>query len=313
MLDIIGKRKYFIWASLAMVMASVIALIYPGLNIGVDFTSGSNVTIEFTGNDPGAEELRLAFAAAGFDKAVVQNAGGAQYFVRTGELGQTGRDAVEAAVKTRIGPEFRILEVSTVGASVARDTVRTAIFATVIGAVFVMLYIMYSFRTVPASYRYAVASIIPLVHDVVITMGVFAVLGKLIGVEVNAIFIVGVLTLIGYTVNNTIVVFDRVRENVRIAPARPFRQTVNLAINETLTRNLNVSITTLIAILAMLLLGGSTLRDFLIILLVGLSVGTYSSTLIAAQIVVAWESGELRRLFRNPFRRRKAPAQPQQA
>lgn len=313
MLDVIGKRKYFLWTSLALVIFSVIALFYPGLNIGVDFTSGSNVNLEFTGKDPGAEEVRLAFAAAGYDEAVAQNAGGAQYFVRTGDLGQTGRDAVEAAIKARIGPDFRILEVSTVGASVARDTIRTAIFATFIGAVFVMLYIMYSFRTVPASYRYAVASIIPLAHDVIITMGIFAVLGKLIGAEVNSIFIVGVLTLVGYTVNNTIVVFDRVRENVRIAPARPFRQTVNLAINETLTRNLNVSITTLIAILAMLLLGGQSLRDFLIVLLVGLTVGTYSSTFIAAQIVVAWDAGELRRLFRVPFRRRTAPAGPRQA
>jgi preprotein translocase SecF subunit len=125
---------------------------------------------------------------------------------------------------------------------------------------------------------------------------------------------VGILTLVGYTVNNTIVVFDRVRENVRVAPARPFRQTVNLAINETLVRNLNVSITTLVAILAMLVLGGDSMRDFLLVLFIGLLVGTYSSTVISAQLLVAWEAGELGNIFRLRFLRRRKPAvQGQQA
>ncbi|MSQ08683.1 MAG: protein translocase subunit SecF [Dehalococcoidia bacterium] len=312
MIDIIGKRKYFVGFSLILVLASIVALVYPGLRLGVDFTSGTSINILFTGTDPGTENTRLAFADAGYDEAVVQRSGDKEYFVRTRDLSETGRDKVEAALKARTGPEYRILEVSTVGAAVARETIRTAILATLVGTGFVMAYIMYSFRAVPSSYRFAIASVIPLVHDVVITMGVFAILGRVIGAEVNAIFIVGILTLIGYTVNNTIVVFDRVRENVRVAPARPFRQTVNLAINETLVRNLNVSITTLIAILAMILLGGDSLRDLLLVLFLGLLVGTYSSTVIAAQILVAWESGELGRIVRLRFlRRRKAPIQAQ--
>jgi preprotein translocase subunit SecF len=298
MLNVIGNRKYFVGLSAVLVIASVIALFYPGLRIGVDFKSGSSLTIAFEGADPGSAAVREAFSDSGHDEAVVQSAGGGQYFVRTADLGATGREPVEAALKAKFGANYEIIEVNSVGAAVARETVRTAIFATFVGTAFVMLYIMYSFRSVPASYRYAIAAIVPLGHDVLITMGVFAVLGALIGTEVNAIFVVGVLTLIGYTVNNTIVVFDRIRENVRLAPSRPFGQTVNLAINETLTRNLNVSVTTLVAILAMLLLGGATLRDFLIILFVGLFVGTYSSTFIAAQLVVAWESGELGRWLR---------------
>ena len=312
MLDIIGKRKYYIGVSLALAIASIVALIYPGLKLGVDFTSGTTMTIKF-GGDPGTAAIRAAFTASGHDEAVVQHTSGAEYFIRTAELPEPGgREAVEAAIKSKINGNYSVLEVSTVGASVARETIRTAILATAVGSVFVMLYIMYSFRTVPSSYRYAIAAIVPILHDILITMGVFAVLGKTIGAEVNAIFVVGVLTLIGYTVNNTIVVFDRIRENVRIAPARPFAQTVNLAISETLARNLNTSITTLIAILAMLLLGGSTMRDFLIILFVGLCVGLYGSTFIAAQMVVAWESGEFGRWLRF-WRRRKAQPQPEQA
>ncbi len=310
MLNVIGNRKYFIGLSAVLIVASIIALVYPGLKIGVDFKSGSSLTVAMKGVDPGSAAVREAFADSGHDEAVVQSAGGGQYFVRTADLGATGREPVEAALKAKFGEDYEIIEVNSVGAAVARETVRTAIFATLVGSAFVMLYIMYSFRSVPASYRYAIAAIIPLGHDVLITMGVFAVLGAMIGTEVNAIFVVGVLTLIGYTVNNTIVVFDRIRENVRLAPSRPFGQTVNLAINETLTRNLNVSVTTLIAILAMLLLGGATLRDFLIILFVGLFVGTYSSTFIAAQLVAAWESGELGRWLRF-WRRRRPQAQTQ--
>jgi preprotein translocase subunit SecF len=292
------------------VLLSVIALVYPGLKIGIDFSSGSSVTVRFTGVNPESADVQEAFTAAGHSEAVVQDTGGNEFFVRTADLGATGIDDIEAELDSRYPDGYTIVEVSTVGAAVAREAVRTSVIAVIVGSVFVMAYIMYSFRTVPASYRYAIASVVPLVHDVVITMGVFALLGELIEAEVNAIFVVGVLTLIGYTVNNTIVVFDRVRENVRLFPSRPFRQSVNLAINETLTRNLNVSITTLLAVAAMLVLGGDTLRDFMIVLFVGIGVGLYSSTFIASQLLVAWESGELGRMLRFPFRRKQAnPAQ----
>ncbi len=312
MLDVVGKRKWYVGASAVLVLVSIVALIYPGLKLGVDFVSGSSVTIDFTEPDPGTAALRDAVVAAGHSEAVVQRSTGNRYFVRTSELGATGIEPIIRELEARFKDRYAVVEVTTVGAAVAKDTVRTAILATVVGSLLVMLYIMYSFRTVPAAYRYAVAAVVPLIHDVVITMGAFAVIGELIGVEVNAIFVVGVLTLIGYTVNNTIVVFDRIRDNVRTAPARPFRQAVNLAINESLVRNVNVSVTTLLAVLALLLLGGSTMRDFLVILFVGLSVGLYSSTFVSAQILVAWESGELGRWLRF-WRRRKAQPQAQQA
>ena len=316
MLDFIGNRKYFIGLSIILSVISVVALFYPGLSMGVDFTSGSSITLEFKADDPGAETVRKTFADAGYDEAVVQKSGGDQYFVRTKELGLDGIEKVNAALKAKFGTEYKVLEVSTVGATVAREAVRTAITAVAVGAIFVMVYIMYAFRSVPRSYQYAVSAIIPLMHDGLISLGAFAILGKLIGTQVNAIFVVGILTIIGYSVNNTVVVFDRVRENVRTASSRPFKATVNQALNETLTRNLNTNITTLIAVLAMLVLGGQSLRDFMILLFIGIGVGAYNSTFIAAQMLVAWESGELGSIVRLRFlRRRKAPApvQSQQA
>ncbi|MDE0591662.1 MAG: protein translocase subunit SecF, partial [Dehalococcoidia bacterium] len=181
------------------------------------------------------------------------------------------------------------------------DTVQNAITAVIVAAIFVMIYIMYAFRSVPSSYKYAFAAAIALTHDVVIVLGIFTVLGIAINAEVNAIFIVGILTVIGYSVNDTIVIFDRIRENVTLAPGRELRSTVNISINESITRSLGTSITTITVILAMLLFGGASLRDFLIVLLLGVLVGTYSSMFVAAQILVLWE----RRSFL-PWR--KAPA-----
>ena len=175
---------------------------------------------------------------------------------------------------------------------------RNAITAVVVAAVFVMLYIMYAFRTVPGSYRYAISAVIALLHDVLIVLGLFAVLGVVLSVQVNAIFIVGVLTVIGYSVNDTIVIFDRVRENVLLVPSRDFRVTVNSSIRESIIRSLGTSLTTTTVILAMLLFGGQSLRDFLIVLLLGVIIGTYSSIFVAAQVLVSWDEGALRRFTR---------------
>ena len=142
----------------------------------------------------------------------------------------------------------------------------------------------------------AIAAIIALGHDVFIVVGLFSILGQVIDAEVNAIFIVGILTVIGYSVHDTIVIFDRIRENVSLAPSRPFSASVNISINESFARSLSTSITTALTIVALLLFGGETLRDFLIVLLSGVIVGTYSSMFLAAQILVAWEDRDYRKL-----------------
>ena len=153
-----------------------------------------------------------------------------------------------------------------------------------------MVYIMYAFRTVPQSYKYAISAIIALTHDVLIVLGLFTIIGIVFGSEINAIFIVGILTIIGYSVNDTIVIFDRVRENVILSPNRSFRLNVNVSINESIVRSLATSVTTLTVILSMLFFGGNSLRDFLLVLLLGVIIGTYSSIFIASQVLVIWES-----------------------
>lgn len=295
-MDFVALRKIFLPISATIAVASVVLLFAPGLNLGIDFVSGTSSTYDFGANDPGTDAVNDALIASGHPEAIVQDLGEGQYFVRTNDLGNEGKDVVDAELTKITGDTPITLETATVGSSVAEGTVRNAIIAVAVAALFVMLYIMYAFRTVPGSYRYAISAVIALVHDVLIVLGIFAVLGVAFNVQVNAIFIVGILTVIGYSVNDTIVIFDRVRENVLLVPSRDFRMTVNASIRESIIRSLGTSITTATVIMAMLLFGGQSLRDFLIVLLLGVIVGTYSSIFIAAQVLVSWDEGVLQRV-----------------
>ena len=297
-MDFVALRKIFLPISAVLAVISVVLLFTPGLNLGIDFVSGTSTTYDFSGEDPGSDAVNDALVASGHPEAIVQNLGEGQYLVRTNDLGNEGKNVIDAELTALTGTEPTTLETVTVGASVAEGTVRNAITAVVVAAVFVMLYIMYAFRTVPGSYRYAISAVIALLHDVLIVLGLFAVLGVVLSVQVNAIFIVGVLTVIGYSVNDTIVIFDRVRENVLLVPSRDFRVTVNSSIRESIIRSLGTSLTTTTVILAMLLFGGQSLRDFLIVLLLGVIIGTYSSIFVAAQVLVSWDEGALRRITR---------------
>jgi len=288
-MDIVGKRRFFLSISVVLVALSAVIMGTTGLNLGIDFTSGTTVTFQFQGGDPGSADVTDALTRSGHPEAIVQALGENQYFIRTDDLGNDGLIEVREEIENLQPEAVLVLDTSTVGSSVAEDTVQNAITAVIVAAVFVMLYIMYAFRSVPNSYKYAFAAVVALGHDVLIVLGSFAVLGIAINAEVNAIFIVGILTVIGYSVNDTIVIFDRIRENVTLAPGRDFRSTVNLSINESITRSLGTSITTMTVILAMLLFGGASLRDFLIVLLAGVLVGTYSSIFIAAQVLVLWD------------------------
>ena len=226
-MDFVALRKIFLPISATIAVLSVVLIFVPGLNLGIDFVSGTSSTYDFGGNDPGTDAVNDALVASGHPEAIVQDLGEGQYFVRTNDLGNEGKDVIDAELTKLTGDTPTTLETATVGSSVADGTVRNAIIAVAVAALFVMLYIMYAFRTVPGSYRYAVSAVVALIHDVLIVLGVFAVLGVVFNAQVNAIFIVGILTVIGYSVNDTIVIFDRVRENVLLVPSRDFRLTVN--------------------------------------------------------------------------------------
>jgi preprotein translocase subunit SecF len=317
-MDIIRHRRWFFLLSALLVLPSLGALlVQPSLRPGIDFTGGTALTIEFeTAID--ATEVRSRVEGIGHEDAIVQALDDRSFFIRVGELvpEQTdadgnlidagGRAELKAALAS-IAP-VDIVAVDSVSALVGSENVTNAVIAVVVASIAILLYVTWAFRRVPSPLRYGTAAIVALVHDVVVVLGTFSYLGKFADVEVNAMFITGVLTVIGYSVNDTIVVFDRLRENVARYQGGSLPDLANISIRETIGRSLNTSLTLLIVVGALLLFGGPTIQPLLLVLLAGVVVGTYSSIFVATLMLVAWETGELGRgLSRmNPFGGRKS-------
>ena len=244
----------------------------------------------------------------GYPSAIIQTIGENQFFIRL-KVQESGQTAARGLILEALG-EIAAVESSnfdSISPIIAIETVRNAGIAVVVASIGILLYITWVFRGVSHPFRYGLAAVIALVHDILIILGVFSILGKVIGLEVNAMFIVGILTVIGYSVNDTIVVFDRLRENLLIDSTRSFEVSVNSSILESIGRSLNTSITTLVVGFALLLFGGTTIRELVIVLIVGIIAGTYSSIFVASHLLIAWERGEFSRIFgRIPFLSRKA-------
>lgn len=256
------------------------------------------------------EELRDALARLGHEEARVQGAGFNTYLVRTIELQgapplEAGEgpvppgeiDDILAALEEEFGPVQR-LDFATVSGTVSTEIARDATLAVVAAAVAILIYVAFAFRRQRAAWRYGLCAVIALVHDSVIVLGLFSLLAKVAGTEVDTAFIVAILTVIGFSVHDTIVVFDRVREVTSRDTLVPFAEAVNVSLTETLVRSINTSFVTVLTIIAMFLIGGVTIQNFLLVLLVGVIAGTYSSIFVAAQVLVAWDNHDIGRFFR---------------
>ena len=309
MLNIVGKRGWYFVLSAALIIPGLLSMIAPpgwatggsGLKPGIDFTSGSVLDITFTEPVQPAD-VRSVLSRMGHPNALVQTVGSDSVLIRTRVLEEASgaqvseRQAIEDALQESVAP-IAASGVDTVSPIIAQETVRNTFLALLVASVFILVYIWYAFRRVPRAYRYGIAAVVTLVHDTVIVLGVFSILGRIIGMEVNSMFIVGILTVAGYSVNDTIVVFDRIRENAIRVPDRRLEDTVNLSIIESVGRSINTSFTTLLVLLAMLLIGGDSIRELLLVVAIGVVVGTYSSIFIAAQFLVIWERREFGRIF----------------
>ena len=288
---------FFIFSALVILPGIVFLIIAPGLRQGIDFTGGSTLTLEFS--DPvNQTDLRAELANLGHSDATVQQLEDNVFFIRTKELDEVARVAVLAGTEGNLSPNgVQQLSFDLVSPVVAGETILNAIYAILAAAVGIFLYVWWAFRNVPSPFRYGAAAIIALLHDAIIVIGIFSILGVLIEMEVGTMFLVAILTVIGYSVNDTIVVFDRIRENVLTFPNRELSEVVNLSISETIGRSLNTSLTLLITLMALMLFGGSTIREFLLVLLIGVVVGTYSSIAIASQALISWEYGDFKRVI----------------
>ena len=302
-MDFVGKRFwFFIISSLVIAPGIVFLILAPGLNPGIDFTGGSSMTLRFSEeSNIEQEQVRDQLIDLNYPEATVQNLGENSFFIRTKELNEEAKYALVTNITYSLdeGAENVLQGFDLVSPIVAQETVMNALWAIIAAAVGIFFYIWWAFRNVPSPFRYGLAAIVALIHDTIIVIGIFAILGELMDMEVNTMFLIALLTVIGYSVNDTIVVFDKIRENVLIYSNREFPEIVNLSISETLGRSLNTSFTLLITLIALVLFGGATIREFLYVLLIGVAAGTYSSIAIASQVLVSWYQKSIAIPFRN--------------
>ena len=296
MINIVGKRNWFFLVSILVIIAGIISLAIFGLEPGVDFSSGTTMTLRFD-TDVEQSQLRQQFADLGHDEAMIQRTNDGDFFVRISEITSEERHALVAGLESKLSTEVIIRDSYTVSPIIATETGRNAAIAVGIAALAMLVYIAWAFRRMPKPFRWGTCAIIALIHDVLVVMGIFSVLGWVAGVQVDAMFITGMLTIVGYSVNNTVVVFDRIRENFSKGISKDFEVTVNSSILETLARSLNTSLTTLFVVLAIFLFGGVTIHYFVLVLLIGVIAGTYSSICLAAPLLVVWEKGEWGKFF----------------
>jgi preprotein translocase subunit SecF len=290
-----------------LLVPGLISLAVNGLKLGIDFTGGTSWELQF----PSAVEtdaVRSVLDEHGFGNATIQISGDNVVFIRMEELpeGSPEKEAIFADFEERFG-DITELSLQTVGPSAGRDIRNRAIMAVALASAGVLIYIAWAFRNTQNPFLYGCCAILAMLHDIVIVLGVFSILGWLFEVEIDALFVTALLTIIGFSVHDTIVVFDRIRENLQNHIAPSFDEVVNHSIVQTIVRSINTSLTVVLTLSALYLFGGASTRWFVFALLIGTIAGTYSSIFNASQLLVSWETGEVRRLaFWNRDRERAA-------
>jgi len=299
MFDIIGKRFRFFLISGIVILVGIISLLSAGLPSGIEFSSGSMLTVKF--EEPVEYDLfKEEMDSLGYTDAIIQSAGEGQFLIRTYELSDSEKAQLEDSLSARFG-QVTEAQFSSVSPQIASETVSNAAIAIAIAAVGILLYVTWAFRRMPRPLHYGACAIVALVHDALIAMGVFSILGAILSWEINLMFITGLLAVIGYSVNNTVVIFDRIRENLTKGIGSTFEAVVNNSLVETLSRSVNTGLTTLIVVLALLLFVGATIQNFVVVLIIGVIAGTFSSVCIAPSLLVVWDKKEWGRFI--PWRK----------
>lgn len=290
-MDIIKYKKIYFAISLLVIIPGLISLILWGLNLSIDFTGGSRLTLTYP-NKVSTQQVSQVRSGLSSQKAKIYEVttSSSQIFARTSDMTQAQDTSFINSLKAQ-NPNVKQDEFETIGPTIGKETTINAVKAVGLSALMIVLYISYIFRKVPrpaSSIRFGVSTIIALLHDVLVVLGVFSLLGHFFRVEVDSLFITAVLTVIGFSVHDTIVVFDRIRENLTKYGSSSFSKVVNDSILQTLGRSLNTSLTVVLVLFALLIFGGESIRWFVVALLVGVISGTYSSIFNAAPILVVW-------------------------
>ena len=294
-MELVKIRKYSYAFSIILVLASIAALIFYGLKLGIDFTGGSLVEVRYDppagGARPDINQIRQKLEALNLGHIILQPIGDNGFSIRTRELSTQERQKV----LSELGSFGKIQDsnVNTIGPTIGRELRNRSIWAILLVLAAIILYIAFAFRKVSepvSSWFYGIFAIVALFHDIFIPLGIFAALGHFKGVEVDTLFVTAILTVLGFSVHDTIVVFDRIRENLKLAKKESFEETVGKSLNQTITRSINTSLTVLIVLVALYFLGAESTKYFALTLIIGILFGTYSSIFIASPLLVTWNN-----------------------
>lgn len=296
-LNIIATRKIWFALSGLMIAASIVAIGVWGLRLGIDFTGGSLLQMRVAGERPAPNEIHDHLAPLGLGSIAVQPAGTDEVLIRiqesSGEAHTKVLDTLKAAYPGDGGSSrFSELSYVTVGPTIGKELRQRSFVAVGLVILAIITYISIVFRKVSrpvASWKYGLTAIVALLHDVLIPTGVVAVLGAFRNFEVDVLFVTAILTVLGFSIHDTIVVFDRIRENLRRKSGMDFASLVNTSVNETFVRSINTSMTAILVLLAVYIFGGESIKNFVLVLLIGIGVGTYSSIFIASPLLVEWQ------------------------
>lgn len=303
MINIIGKRYIFFLFSVIVIVPGLILLLVmrnrDQLPLSIDFTGGSLLEVRFTGATPTDLDITNVYLDLGVEDVKVQTTSQGTFVIRTPALEEATRSTVVETLTSKLGAEVTVLRFENVGPTIGKEVTTRAVQAVAVAAIIVTIYMTFAFRGVPHAFRYGICAILAMIHDVAVVLSLTAIGSKLWGWSIDSLFLTALLTVIGFSVQDKVVVFDRIRENTSIFRRLNFETLVNHSVVQTLQRSINTQLMTVeFLLLALALFGGITLREFATIMMVGLLSGTYSSIFIAAPILVVWESQEWKKWFK---------------
>jgi len=287
MINLVKTRKWFFLISAILIVPGLVVLGLFGLKLGIDYSAGSAITFHFE-QPVQIADLREEMTVLGYPEAVIQDAGNGDFFVRMKEITPEENQSLLNGLQAALSANITEPSLYTVSPVIAQGTIRDTGIAIIITIIGILLYLAWAFRRMPKPLRWGTCAVVALAHDVAIVIVLFAILGRIAGVEADASFMTGLLAVVGISVNNIVVVFDRIRANLRRG-AGSFELAVNAGINESIVRSLNTGLATFFIILAIYLFGGATVRNLVLVMLVGILTGIYSSICIAGQLLVTWQ------------------------
>ncbi len=291
-IDFVSQRNWYFLFSLLIIIPGIFFMAHSGFKLGIDFAGGTEFTVNFP-SQPSQAQVEAAVASENAGGSVISTGNGG-YIIRTLPLTPALQKGFEDDIRSKVGP-YDLQQVLEVGGTIAGETIRLALFSVFLAAIVILGLLTFWFRNVPggwrAGFQFGGSALAALLHDVFLLTGVFAILGTGLNLrigEINSLFVTAVLTVVGFSVHDTIVVFDRIRENLRVSQRLSFEQVVNISIMQTLVRSIITSFTVVLVLVAILVSGGDTLKGFALALLIGIVSGTYSSIFNAAPLLVVW-------------------------